>query len=183
MKFIDKYGEDTTVRALNWKQPFASLMLHGKVETRVWDSKYTGWVLICASKQPYSYKQALAVSGLKEMNHILNILIPNTASFSAEKRYNHITSKLNTGKAIAIGKIYKSELMDDLMINPPLSNEDHTQNIHTNQAIAWATFVEPRGGLYMHHYMEVQKIEPFDWKGKLGWSTIDSETKSKIILI
>lgn len=52
MKFTEKYpGAD--IRALSTKQPYASLMLHGKVETRTWDSKYLGWVLICASKQAY----------------------------------------------------------------------------------------------------------------------------------
>ena len=41
------------LKSLSWKQPFASAMLYGKIETRTWDTSYRGWVLICASKLPY----------------------------------------------------------------------------------------------------------------------------------
>lgn len=34
------------IRALWWKEPFGTLMTYGKVETRVWDTKYRGWVLL-----------------------------------------------------------------------------------------------------------------------------------------
>lgn len=51
------------IRALNWKQPFASLMLFGKIETRTWETKYRGLVLICASKIPYSEGQIQNISG------------------------------------------------------------------------------------------------------------------------
>lgn len=44
------------IKALFWKQPYANLMLHGKIETRTWSTNYRGLVLICASKIPYSKK-------------------------------------------------------------------------------------------------------------------------------
>jgi hypothetical protein len=44
---------DQKLMALSWKQPYAELMLHGKIETRTWQTKYRGWVMVCASKQPY----------------------------------------------------------------------------------------------------------------------------------
>lgn len=45
------------VRALTWKQPFAELMLHGKIETRTWKTDYRGEVLICAGVQTYTGKE------------------------------------------------------------------------------------------------------------------------------
>ena len=52
------------IRALSWKEPFASLMLlAGKVETRTWATSYRGDVLICASKTPYSKNQQLDLMG------------------------------------------------------------------------------------------------------------------------
>jgi len=169
IKFIDKYPGQV-LRALSWKEPFASLMLRGKVETRVWDSKYFGWVLICASKAHYSPSQIKAISGKEQYERI--------EKFQQEKNW-----LFPCGKAIAVGKLHHSELMDNLMINPPKSPEDHKKNVEVNNAIAWATYVEPRSGLYMHHYMDVQPIAPFDWQGKLGWSTVSEEVKSKIILL
>jgi hypothetical protein len=41
------------VRGLSLKQPFASLMLLGKVETRTFKTSYRGLVMICASKERY----------------------------------------------------------------------------------------------------------------------------------
>lgn len=51
------------MRALSWKEPFATLMLHGKIETRTWSTKYRGLVLICASKVKYNKKQLTNISG------------------------------------------------------------------------------------------------------------------------
>ena len=51
------------VLALSWKQPFAELMLHGKIETRTWPTKYRGWVLICASKTGYTLQSILDIAG------------------------------------------------------------------------------------------------------------------------
>ena len=41
------------IRGLSIKQPFAELMLLGKVETRTFKTKYRGLVLICASAKRY----------------------------------------------------------------------------------------------------------------------------------
>jgi len=34
---IDLFNEET-ILALSWKQPFATAMLYGKIETRVWNT-------------------------------------------------------------------------------------------------------------------------------------------------
>ena len=60
------------IRALSWKEPFASLMLlAGKVETRTWATSYRGDVLICASKTPYSKNQQLSLMG-EGLYHLVN---------------------------------------------------------------------------------------------------------------
>lgn len=60
---MKSYFHNQPIRALSWKQPFASLMLLGKIETRTWPTKYRGWVLICSSKVAYSEVQLFGISG------------------------------------------------------------------------------------------------------------------------
>lgn len=62
------------LRALSWKQPFASLMLYGKVETRRWATKYRGEVLICASKKPYSFIEEAEIEGDEQFGRISMLL-------------------------------------------------------------------------------------------------------------
>jgi hypothetical protein len=79
--------------ALSWKQPFAELMLHGKIETRVWNTHYRGWVLICASQKGYSYSQVNGISGDHQLGRISRLI-----GFSGLERGTE-------GKAIAIGRL------------------------------------------------------------------------------
>ena len=59
---MDLFG-NKPFRALSWKQPFATAMLAGKQETRVWDTSYLGSVLICSSKAPYDEAAVRNISG------------------------------------------------------------------------------------------------------------------------
>lgn len=86
------------IRALNWKQPFASLMLFGKIETRTWETNYRGLVLMCASKVPYSEEQIQNISG---QNKILSTLMDRIKSGHAEP----------LAKAFAIGRLVDCRLM------------------------------------------------------------------------
>jgi hypothetical protein len=99
MNFNEKYP-NTELRALSWKQPFASLMLHGKIETRVWDAKYRGWVLICASKLAYKKEIVYDICGA---NYDLYMTI--VEALKGDK-----TAGI-AGKAIAIGKLVDSHPM------------------------------------------------------------------------
>jgi hypothetical protein len=63
--------------ALSWKQPFASLMLHGKIETRKWATNYRGWVLICATKVPYHIEQLFEIAGPIQYDRIWATLDPD----------------------------------------------------------------------------------------------------------
>jgi len=49
-------------------------MLHGKIETRTWYTKYRGLVLICASLKPYSNSELLDISGKEQTDRIFTTL-------------------------------------------------------------------------------------------------------------
>lgn len=66
--------KELLVRALSWKQPFASLMLHGKIETRTWNTNYRGQVLICSSKRIYSPIEIISLSSTANMHDIRRYL-------------------------------------------------------------------------------------------------------------
>lgn len=80
------------IRALTWIQPFASLMLHGKIETRTWATNYRGWVLICAGKHPYSISDLWDISGRE-------------TSIRIGEKLNTVGIGFTLGNAIAIGRI------------------------------------------------------------------------------
>lgn len=51
------------MRILSLKQPYAGLMLYGKIETRTWNTKYRGDVIIHASAGKYSKPAIERISG------------------------------------------------------------------------------------------------------------------------
>ena len=81
-----------TIKALSWKEPFASLMLHGKIETRTWKTKYRGLVLICASKKAYSEMDLIGLCGEVGSQLILGMI-------------NSTVIREQPGKAIAVGTL------------------------------------------------------------------------------
>lgn len=157
--------ETTVIRALSWKQPYASLMLHGKIETRVWATDYRGLVLICASKTGYSNDQLKAIAG--------------------DYQYDAIIWKLTDGMkepksvAIAVGELIECREM---------TPEDEAKCFVKYKAPWKETRKSKKTGiektvdvrLYCHVYRNVRPIEPFLWDGKLGWSTLTEEQKLKI---
>lgn len=167
MTFTEKYPGET-LRALSWKQPFASLMLHGKVETRVWDTKYRGFVLICASKAPYPVLEFADIVGDqgKRIIETLGLQIIKKANFY---KFYLDHDKMPLGKAIAIGYLHTTKFM-----------ADHKSDIKLMED---KSFVKYADNLWMHEYTDVQPIVPFEWSGVQGWKTVDEETKSKIILL
>lgn len=87
----DLFGNES-IRALSWKQPFASLMLSGKIETRKWATSYRGKVLICAAQQSYKLTQILVFTGERIFKFIFN-------------HYSEEESHRLKGKAIAIADL------------------------------------------------------------------------------
>lgn len=56
--------------ALKLKQPFAALMLHGKIETRTWDTPVRGEVLLSSSLAPFNLEEMGGYCDVEMMNHI-----------------------------------------------------------------------------------------------------------------
>lgn len=148
---MDIFNEE--IRALSWKEPFASLMLHGKIETRTWDTKYQGLVLICASKIMYGQFDVQDICGRTQFERIFSI---DEMRKKAEQGFIH------RGAAIAIGRLVASRPM-----RPGREDEDKC-------------FVKYNGALWCHHYEDVQAIEPFSWKGSQGWKKLTDQDKLKI---
>ncbi len=88
---MEKYTSDKEIRALSWRQPYADLMMAGKIETRNWKTNYRGWVLICSSKKPYDIGQIENISGRDGLIQIVEL-------FQETGRFSQIN-----GSAIAIG--------------------------------------------------------------------------------
>lgn len=89
--------QDCELRALSFKQPYAQLMLHGKIETRTWATPYRGYVLICASRQPFSKRKTQEIAG-SQYQSILNTVID--------------VNSLPLGQAIAIGRLVDCRRME-----------------------------------------------------------------------
>lgn len=157
------------ILALSWKQPFASLMLHGKIETRVWPTNYRGLVLICASLKPYSDTQILNICGKEQYLHAHKTLNGNSGL---------------PGHAIAIGKLVHCRPMvkedeDKCFVEyqePWLATDKN--GILTKKA---AMGIKTK--LWCHIYEDVKPIEPFPWSGTQGWKEVTEEQKKQIILL
>ncbi len=142
---------NSEIRALSCKQPFTSLMLHGKVETRTWDTKYRGLVLICASKVKYPYNTLIRISGTQIWRILTKLKLVVYDELSA----------FELGHAIAIGRLTDSRKM-----------------IHDDEE---KCFVKYNPELFCHIYQDVTPIIPFEWKGSQGWRTLDKEAKAKVL--
>ena len=88
----DLFGNQE-MKALSWREPFATLMLHGKIETRSWSTNYRGLVLICASQKEYPISKVLEISGEHQISRITKIM------------YNYGTDYDVNENAIAVGRL------------------------------------------------------------------------------
>lgn len=147
------------IRALSWKQPFAELMLHGKIETRTWSTKYRGAVIICASKSGYPEKQIIEITGPENYDRIQRLVNPKKAV---------------KGKAIAIGRLVDCRPM------VPEDVEKCFVKYHTPVHIEGTKRFKR---LFCHIYEDVVRIDPFGWKGTQGWRTLDEKTRDRVIII
>lgn len=196
MKFTEKYP-DADIRALSWKQPYGSLMLFDKVETRTWNTKYRGWVLICASKAPYTGLTVDTISGKNQYKRIEAL----TQEIKEKHLYitsftfpGDITSRFPLAKAIAVGRLVDSRPMqksdeDSTFVQyrePWQEKRTYTRFKHIELSGRIEEYKETKmvdRQLWCHTYEDVQPIIPFAWDGTQGWKTLDQATKDKIILI
>jgi len=144
--------------ALSWKQPFASAMLVGKVETRTWFTNYRGLVLICASQQPYNDETVRRICGLKgetksfDLLYDMSVAIKNHIHKGAPVAFDSVNTN---GMAIAVGRLINC---------CPMTKEDEDK-----------AFVKYQPGLWCHFYDDVKPIKPFPWKGAQGWKKVPQE--------
>lgn len=164
---IDLFGTQRML-ALSWKQPYATAMLLGKIETRVWATKYRGPLLICVSKTGYSLRFVREISGEEQYGKLVNQLFITP--------YAHTLDLF--GMAIAVGN-----LVDCREMKP----EDEDKAFVRYRA----PWVEERTGkdgrvrkikqtLFCHIYENVRPIIPFPWKGCQGWAEVTDELKNTI---
>ena len=155
MKDLFQYEE---IRALFWKQPFATLMFYGKIETRKWDTAYRGKVLICTSLETYkdhhlahmcTYDQKKAIAGIEYQERRRTSLTFGQQSTMDLRGY-------------AIGIATLADVR-------PMVMQDAAQ--------AYVAFQEQ---LYAHVYADVKRIHPFPLKGFQGLRRITQEVKDKI---
>src|ERR1035437_5544826 len=90
----DLFGNQE-IKALSWKEPFATMMLYGKIETRTWHTNYRGLVLICASKVAYSLNAELNICGGEQHRRLLDVLCEH-----------HLNLTDTYGMAIGIGYLF-----------------------------------------------------------------------------
>lgn len=166
LRFTTKYGAETEIRALSWKQPYLDLMLHGKIETRTWPTNYRGWVLMCSSKQAYGDAKVLNISG--NFNY---------------GRVNRLVTQNRLGQALAIGRLVDCR---------PMQPDDEAKTFVQYRA-PWEE-IKPAPGwsrnpdraimkqIYCHIYEDVQAIEPMPWVGCQGWRKVSDIFKAGIII-
>ncbi len=163
----DLFGNEV-IRTLGLYQPYAQLMLHGKIESR-WIKMGKkppfplGRYLLYATKKSYS---------IPEFNHI-------AGKYADDARQTLKGDQIFNGYAIGIGKLVKVQQFDmrdglkawvDIeKLEPELQ---HKPYIAIDYHILW--------GL---HFEDVQRVNPFPFKGKQGVGFLDDELKKRIQII
>jgi hypothetical protein len=142
------------IMALSWKEPYASMMLHGKIETRTWKTDYRGLVLICTSKKKYNSDVVQAISGYIRSKEIAQTL------FGRDSLALVYDSSYNLGCAIAVGRLIACK---------PMEWEDEAK-----------AFVTCREALWCHFYEDVVAIEPISFKGGQKWTKVSQDIINKI---
>ena len=176
------------IRALWWNQPYASLMLHGKIETRTYPTKVRGKVLICACKKSYIDNEVLSISGQRQMVRLTQLF--NIKGLCSLEPYNY--NFLPCGQVIAIG---------DLVDCRPMTKADEDK-CFVQYREPWYEYVwnnklnvelPIEKQLYCWVFENIKPIESFEMQiktksgkivsGKQGWHICDEETINKIKLL
>lgn len=141
------------IKALCWKQPFASLMLPpwNKVETRTQRVNYRGLVLIVATASPYTDRQLVELCGGEQ-------------ALMIEMKVAGHDGYMN-GCAIGIGYLNECRPM----------NQSDAANTFIRPELAM--------GRQAWHFTNVHAIEPIPMKGFQGWRNVDDDVRSKIVLL
>lgn len=158
MKITQEEIHNSGIKGLSLKPPFSELMLppYNKQETRTWETRYRGLVLICASVLPYADRELVELCGQEQYSRILQLL--------GVKWYNVV----KRGNAIAVGR-----LVDCLpgSVEPVPSVAEY-----------W-TYVKYNPKLWVHKFTDVTPIKTFPIRGQLNYFDITGEQKERIKIL
>lgn len=149
INFDDVHYTEAEVRALSIKQPFASMMLNGKrYETREWPTNYRGYVLLVASKAPYTLYDLSKFSKMTTIDKMRGIL-------SVDK-----FNELPLGVTVAIGRIV-----------------DCREMVKADEAEAFVQAPDQWDQKWVHEYADVTPVQAIPWKGVQKWRTLNGAEK------
>lgn len=160
----DLFGNEV-IRTLGLYQPYASLMLHGKIESR--------WV-VTGKKAPFPIGKYLIYSTKKAYSDNEFCHMASMFYSEAKEKLRHDKSVYYNGYALALGELYKVQRIT---------------GIHELRAAFYTPSILDKKGEYFEfdgrtlwglHFMNVRRIEPFKFNGKQGVGILSSEDKSKI---
>jgi len=159
------FGEET-IRTIGLYQPYATLMLHGKVETRwVYHTKKApfplGKYLIYSTKKAYSGSEFAHIAG----DHTVDAI----------KLVEHDPSINLNGYGLCIGDLVRVvplngwEAMINTFVDPPMRYMTSIEPFTLDGRVLW--------GLYFEN---MRRIKPFPFKGKQGIGFLTAEQKQLI---
>lgn len=167
----DLFGEEK-IRTLGLYQPYASLMLHGKIESRcVEEGKKppfpTGKYLIYSTKKYYSPESFKHLSG-EYYQSARNIITREE------------TASLN-GYAICIGDLMRVEKLGVGQLSRAFVDINPTMLRMGKEDIDWYNEIIIDGKqLWGLHFENIQRINPFPFRGKQGVGILSKFHKSFI---
>lgn len=163
---MDLFGNET-IRTIGLYQPYASLMLHGKIETRwVYEEKKPGFklgkYLIYACKKSYSVDQ---------FKHLAGEYYQSAREIITREETTHLNGyAIAFGELVAVKKIGVGELPKAFVdINPTMLRLGKPDIDWYNEIIVDSY------KLWGLHFENMKRIEPFQFKGKQGVGIIRSK--------
>jgi hypothetical protein len=149
INFDDVHFTEAEVRALNLRQPFASMMLNGKrYETRDWPTTYRGYVLLIASKMPYTLYDLSKICQMITINRMRTIL--NIDQFK----------ELPLGVTLAIGRLV-----------------DCREMVKADESEAFIQMPDKYIAKYVHEYEDITPVQAVPWKGVQKWRRLTEQEK------
>lgn len=150
---------DNKIRTLCWYQPFAFLMLHGKIETRLVKK---------GKKPPFPLGTYVGYAAKKSLSIEESLAIMGEENYERMDRLSSLdTWACNTGNALFMG---------DLVEIRKMQPEDEA-----------ATFVKyeehPTHDRWCLIFQNIKRLMPFEIKGKQGVGFLTEEEKQKLVIV
>jgi hypothetical protein len=167
----DLFGNEP-VRTLGLYQPYATLMLHGKIESRwVQEGKKAPFPL--GKYLIYSTKKAYTV---REFEHVAG-----EYSSDAVKLFSGDETLDLYGYALAIGDLVEVKKMGMGEIPKAFIDINLTMLKDAKEGVdLWEEITIDESTLWGLHFKSVKRIKPFPFKGKQGVGFLSTEDQSKI---